>query len=88
MKRLIELYKELTELQNKMMQELWWAYSDAASKISESIYFDAATYLNKSASTVCEKLKEYQRRVDELKQLIDLEEDNIIYKEAKERAAK
>ena len=88
MKRLIDLYKELTEVQKKMLQELWWAYTDATSKINGNMVIDDVYEFNASTSTVCAKLKEYQKRVDKLKQLIDLEEDNIIYKEAKERATK
>ena len=88
MKRLIELYKELTEVQKKMLQELWWAYTDATSKINGNMVIDDVYEFNASTSTVCKKLKEHQSRIDELKQLIELEEDHIVYKEAKERAAR
>lgn len=88
MKRLIDLYKELTDMQNKMLQEMWWAYTDATDKINGNMFVDTASAFNASTLAVCVKLKEYQARIDELKQLIDLEEDHIVYKEAKERAAK
>lgn len=88
MKRIIERYKELTEVQNKMMQEMWWAYTDATNKINGNMHIDTVSEFNSSTLDICAKLKEHQKRIDELKQLIDLEEDNIIYKESKERAAK
>ena len=73
MKRLIELYKELTEVQNKMMQELWLAYTDATNKINGDMRLDTGSEGGSASLTVCAKLKEYQARVDELKQLIELE---------------
>lgn len=84
-------YKELADLYKEMYELVWNHFIDANELVLDHDYCinDAVlTEYNEADDVVCANLKELQKKAKELEEAIAMDEDQKIYKEAKQAANK
>ena len=83
-------YKELAELYKEMFENTWSRFIDANELVLEHycIGDEAISAYNEADAVFCANLEELQKKAKELEEAIAMDEDQEIYKEAKQAANK
>lgn len=83
-------YKELADLYKKICELVWDHFIDANELVLEHYCIDDDTLsaYNEADAVFCTNLKELEKKAKELEEAIAMDEDQEIYKKAKQAANK
>ena len=87
-KELAKLYKELAYFYKKTCKLICTHFIDADERVLEHCNDEILGQYNLDDDDMCSRIEEIERRIKELNEAIAMDEDQEIYKEAKQAANK